>query len=56
MRQKLVIFCQTIHFQGESEFNRESKEPLQGAKLTVMDILESRDINGLAPKSKIRTN
>ena len=41
---------------GASEFNRESEEPLQGAKMTVMDILELRAINGLAPKGKIWTN
>ena len=32
-----------------SEFNREYEEPLQGAKMTVMAILEFRDINGPAP-------
>ena len=31
-----------------SEFNRESEEPLQGAKMTVIDKLEFRDINGPA--------
>ena len=45
MRQKLVILCRTIHFPRTSEFNHESEEHPQGAKLTMMDILESRDIN-----------
>ena len=45
-----------MHFKGVSEFNRESEEPLQGANMTVMDILEFRDINGPAPKGEIWTN
>ena len=39
-----------------SKFNQESEEPLQGAKMIVMDILELRDINGPAPKNQIWTN
>ena len=35
---------------------REYEKPLQGAKMTVMDILECRDINEPAPKGKIWTN
>ena len=48
MREKLATFWKTIDFPGMSEFNRKPKEPLQGAKMTVMDILEFRDINGPA--------
>ena len=54
MRQKLVTFRRT-DFPGVSEFNKESDEPVQGAKLTMMDILEFRDINWPAPKGKIWT-
>ena len=43
-------------FPGVSEFNREPEEPLQGAKMTVMDILEFTDNNGPAPKGEIWTN
>ena len=50
MRQKSGKFWRTIDFPGVSEFNREPEEPLQGAKMTVMDILEFTDINGPAPK------
>ena len=56
MYQKLAIFCRTIDFPGASEFNSQSEKPLQGAKMTVMDILEFRDMNGLAPKAEIWTN
>ena len=56
MRQKLAKFWRTIDFPGVSEFDQESEEPQQGAKMTVMDILEFRDINGQAPKGKIWTN
>ena len=35
-----------------SEFNRSSERPQQGAKMTVMDILEFRDMNGPAPMPK----
>ena len=45
-----------IDFPGTPEINRESEKPLQGAKMTVMDILEFRDINGPAPKGEIWTN
>ena len=53
---KLSIFYWTIDFPGASEFNHESEEPLQGAKMTVMDILEFTAINGPAPKCKIWAN
>ena len=56
MRQKLAKFWRTIDFPGVSEFNREPEEPLQGAKMTVMDILEFTDNNGPAPKGEIWTN
>ena len=41
-----------MNFPGGSEFDRESEKPLKGAKMTVMDILEFRDINrpALMPK------
>ena len=55
MRQKLAKFWWTIDFPGVSEFNREPEEPLQGAKMTVMDILEFTSINGPAPKAEIWT-
>ena len=41
---------------GVPELDRESEEPLQGAKMNVMDILELGNINGLAPKGEIWTN
>ena len=44
MRQQLATNLPTINFPGVSKFNREPEEPLQGAKLTVMDILEFTDI------------
>ena len=56
MRQKLATIVRTIDFPGVSEFNQEPEEPLQGAKMTVMDILEFTDINGPAPKCEIWTN
>ena len=37
---------------GWSELNRSSEGPLQGGKMTVMDILEFRDINRPAPMPK----
>ena len=45
-----------MNFPGGSEFNRESEKPLKGAKMTVMDILEFRDINGPDPKGLTWTN
>ena len=56
MRQKLAKCWRTIDFPGVSEFNQEPEEPLQGAKITVMDILEFTDINEPAPKSEIWAN
>ena len=50
------IFCRTVVFPGASEFNCESEKPLQGAKMTVMDILEFRNIKGPPPKGEIWTN
>ena len=44
------------NFPGASEFNPESEEPLQGAKMTVMDILEIEDIKRPAPLSELLTN
>ena len=46
----------TVHrLPGASEFNLEIKESLHGAKMTVMDILEFRDINEPFPNSEILT-
>ena len=42
----------SIGFPGVSEFNHSSEGPQQGAKMTVMDILEFRDMNGPAPMPK----
>ena len=56
MCQQLAKVWRTIDFPGVSEFNQEPEEPLQGAKMTVMDILEFTDINGPAPKGEIWTN
>ena len=56
MRRKLATYLRTIHFSGVSEYNLEPEEPLQGAKMTVMDILEFTDINRPAPKGEIWTN
>ena len=56
MSQKLATFWQTINFPGVSIFNRESEEPVQGANMTVMDILEFRYIDGPPPKGEIWTN
>ena len=36
----------------QSEFNRLSRGPLQGAKMTVVDILEFNDMNGPDPMPK----
>ena len=54
MRQKLTTFWQTIA--GVSEFNWEAEEPLQGAKMTAMDILDFTDINEPGPKVEKWTN
>ena len=39
MCQKLVKIWRSIAFPGGSELTRAPKEPLKGAKITVMDIL-----------------
>ena len=52
MRQNLVKTYWSIGFAGRSEFSRSSEGPLQGAKMTVMNILEFRDMNGPAPMPK----
>ena len=49
LRKKLAIFWQSIDFPGGSELNLSTEGPLKGAKITVMDILEFRDINGPDP-------
>ena len=36
-------------FQGGSDFTRATERPQNGGKMTGMDILEFRDINGPAP-------
>ena len=48
----LVKIRRSIGFPGGSELNRSSEGPLQCAKMTVMDILEFRDMNGPAPMPK----
>ena len=52
MRHNLAKIWLSIVFPGELEFNHSSEGPLQGAKMTVMDMLEFRDINGPAPMQK----
>ena len=47
--QKLATFWGSIDFPGGSELNRSAEGPLNGAKMTVMDKLEFRDINGPDP-------
>ena len=56
MCQRLAQFLRSNNFPWASEFNRESEEPLHGAKMTVMDILAFRDIKGPSPKGEIWTN
>ena len=53
MHQQLAYICRPIDFIWGSELNRSALGPLKGAKMTVMDILEFRDINGPGPKPKI---
>ena len=53
IRHNSVIICWSIGFPGGSELNRSSEGHLKDAKMTVTDILESRNINGLGPKSNI---
>ena len=42
----------SIAFPGMSEFNRASEGPQNGGKMTGMDVLEFRDINGSDPMPK----
>ena len=42
----------SIDFPGLSEFNRASEGPQNGGKMTGMDILQFRDINGPDPMPK----
>ena len=49
MCQNVTQICQTIDFPGGSEFTRASGGPQNGGKMTGMDILEFRDINGPDP-------
>ena len=42
----------SIDFPGLSEFNRASEGPQNGGKMTGMDLLEFRDINGPDPMPK----
>ena len=53
MCQKLVKILRSIDFPGGSELTWVPKGPVKGAKLTVMDKLEFRDINGQDPYNKI---
>ena len=53
MCQKLVKICRSIKFPGVSELTRAPKGHLKGAKMTVMDILEFRDINRQDPYNEI---
>ena len=43
---------QSIDFPGLSKFNRASEGPQNGGKMTGMDVLEFRDINGEDPMPK----
>ena len=51
--QKLENFRLSIDFTGGSEYTRASEGPQNGGKMTRMDILEFRDINGPDPYNKI---
>ena len=51
--QQLNIKC--YGFNTEMPVQIEEK-PLHGAKMTVIDILEFRDIKGTAPKSQSKLN
>ena len=53
IRQKLATFWRSIDFPGGSELNCSAEGPLKGAKMTVMDILEFRDINRQDPYNEI---
>ena len=52
MLQMLETFWQFIDYPRGVEYNRVSQKPLQGAKMTVMDILELRDFNGQLLRAK----
>ena len=52
-RPNLSTILLSIDFPGGSEFNRAYEGPLNGAKLTVMDILKFRDINQRTLRTQI---
>ena len=53
MHQNLEKCWRSSELPGGSEFTRASEEPQNGGKMTGMDILEFRDINGPDPYNEI---
>ena len=53
MSQNVATIFRSINFPGGSEFTWLSGGPQNGGKMTGMDILEFRDINGPDPYNKI---
>ena len=53
MRQKLAEFQLAFKCPGVSEFKEEPEEPLQGFKMTVMDILEFTDIKNVTSSKRM---
>ena len=53
MRQNVANICRSINFPDGSEFPRAPGGPQNGGKITVMDTLEFKDINGPDPYNKI---
>ena len=53
--KNLGNFWRSSDFQGGSEFTRASEGPQNGGKMTGMDVLEFRDINGPDPMPKYGT-
>ena len=47
--ENVATICWSIDFPGGSEFTLASGGPQNGGKMTGMDILEYRDINGPDP-------
>ena len=48
----MATFRRSIDFPGGSELNCSAEGPLKGAKMTVIDIHEFRDINRPGPMPK----
>ena len=52
-KKDIAKICRSINFLGGSEFTRAPGGPQNGGKMTGMEILEFRDINGPDPYNKI---